>query len=192
MASPEKTIAAAFTHGRESWNNVRVNNAGADRPRNPLRVLIDRWKQEGDEAALRVAAQMVFLSTVELSGKATAAAFDDLRTELGDLFLTAAGEAGDNRADARKLLASLLVPERGRGGLPSNAVIERDAIVRAYLHRASERKPPTSAKDRYAELENEVLPRANQLCGWPDDFKIDADTALRSVRSRGKPKSGGG
>ncbi len=166
-----------------------MTNTEEAKTENLLRTLVARWQQDSDEEALRTAVQIVFLSTLDLSGEVTSAAFDDLRSELGALYLTAATGAKDEREAATRLLTSLLKPDRGRGAPRDNAVIQRDAIVRAYLHRAARRQPAPSPTDRDAELENEVLPRAKKLCGWPDDFKIDADTALRSVRARAKPKS---
>jgi hypothetical protein len=143
--------------------------------------LVRRWRDEGDEEALRVAAQTMLLTPFDLSGPRTRAAFDALRGELGSLFLAASIGEGKDRERARKVLTSLLAPEPRRGPPPRLAVTQRDAIVESSLAGVDD---PDVRATRMAELENRILPTCKENLQWRDDVSIDLDSVLRSLSRR--------
>ena len=87
----------ALPPGRISWNSVRVD--GDDDRADRFRVaLVRRWRDEGDSEARRVAAQTVLMTPFDPSGPRTREAFDEMRAELGRLFLAASiGEGSPRR-----------------------------------------------------------------------------------------------
>ena len=171
----------ALPPGRISWNSVRVDGDDDRADRFDLGDLVRRWRDEGDPEALRVAAQTVLLTPFDLSGPRTREAFDEMRAELGRLFLAASLSEGDQRTPARRLLASLLMPESRRGSPQKLAVTQRNAIVASYLAGVDE---PEVRAERMAELENRILPACKENLGWPADLSIDLDSVRRSLTRR--------
>ncbi len=167
--------------GRISWNSVRVESDDDQAEGIGFPALIQRWRDDGDEEALRVAAQTMLLTPFNLSGPQTREAFDGLRVELGRVFLAASISEGDDRDRARRLLASLLTPESRRGPPQKLAVTQRNAIVTSYLAGVDD---PAVRAERMSELENRILPVCKENLQWPDDLSIDLEAVLRSLSRR--------
>ena len=100
----------------------------------------------------------------------TRTAFDELRMELGRLFLAASISEGNERDRARELLASLLAPKSRRGPPQKLAVTQRNAIVASYLSGTDD---PDVRAERMSVLENRILPKSAEHLGWPADLSLD-------------------
>ncbi len=176
----------AGTHGRNSWNSVRVAHERGKAPIDGLEALLQRWRESDDVDALRELAQTLLLVPFDLSGPRVRALFDSLRVELCRLFVSVAVGEDAPRRNAKNVLESVLLPESAsrRGAPPSLGAAQRDAIAEAYLEQAAALSDEQEWRALLTKFQDEVLPHCQRTLRWPPEVSLDLEAIRRSLRRR--------